>query len=94
MARFASRMDVSMDDAEVDLRMAYDLQAEKRLNAFATAARELSYLLRIKSEAPIEKVIRVAQMTDKGCHTVNSMRKRLPITGKLVLNEREFGIVD
>ena len=72
MARFASRMDVTMDDAEVDLRMAYDLRARKRLTAFATAA----------------------QMTDKGCHTVNSMRKRLPITGRLLFNDREFAIVD
>jgi len=94
MARFASRMDVAMDDAEMDLRMTYDLRAMKRLTAFATAAQELSYLLQIKSKAPAEKIIRVAQMTDKGCHTVNSMRSRLLVTGKLVLNEREFGIVD
>jgi uncharacterized OsmC-like protein len=90
MARFASRMDVAMDDAEMDVRMTYDLRARKRLTAFATAAQELSYFLKIKSKTPAEKVIRVAQMTDKGCHTVNSMRKRLPISGRLLFNDRSL----
>jgi len=33
-------------------------------------------------------VLPVVQAADKGCHTVNSMRKRLPVSGRFVLNEQ------
>ena len=94
MGRFASRMKVAIDDAEMDLRVAYDLRAKKRVTDYVTAAQELSYFLKIKSQAPEERVIRVAQLTNKGCHTVNSMRKRVPVSGTLLLNEREIAITD
>jgi uncharacterized OsmC-like protein len=94
MARFAKKLDVSVDDAEMDLRMTYDLRVKKRPSDFSTAAQDLAYLLKLKSSAPAEKVLRVASLTDKGCHTVNSMRKRVPVTGKLLLNDKEFAITD
>jgi uncharacterized OsmC-like protein len=94
MARFASKLKVPVDDAEMELCVTYDLRAKKRLTDFSTAAQDLAYFLKIKSQAPVEKIIRLAQLTDKGCHTVNSMRKRVPVTGKLLLNDREFAIVD
>ena len=94
MARFASKLKASIEDAEMDLCMTYDLRAKKRLTDFATAAQELAYSLKIKSQAPVEKIIRLAQLTDKGCHTVNSMRKRVPVAGKLLLNDREYVIAD
>ena len=61
---------------------------------FSQAARGLSYFVNIKTAAPTDKVIKVAQFADKGCHTVNSMRKRMPVAGKIILNEREYAIVD
>ena len=94
MARFASKLKVPVDDAEMDLCVTYDLRAKKRLTDFSTAAQDLAYFLKIQSQAPVEKIIRLAQLTDKGCHTVNSMRKRVPVTGKLLFNDREFAIVD
>jgi len=94
MARFAARLEVPLEDAEMELRMTYDLRAEKRCADFATAAQELAYLLKIKSSAPIEQIIRLAQQTDRGCHTVNSMRNRVAVNGKLRFNDRELEIVD
>jgi uncharacterized OsmC-like protein len=94
MARYAAKLKVLIDDAEMDLRMSYDLRVKNRLTDFATAAQGLNYLLKIKSHAPVEKVIHVAQLTDKGCHTVNSMRNRVPVSGKLLLNDQEFWILD
>jgi hypothetical protein len=35
-------------------------------------------------------VIKVAQAADKGCHTVNSMRKRMPVSGKLILTDQRL----
>ena len=61
---------------------------------FSQAARGLSYFLTSRPPRPTDKVIKVAQFADKGCHTVNSMRKRMPVAGKIILNEREYAIVD
>jgi uncharacterized OsmC-like protein len=94
MARFAARLDVPLENAVMDLRITYDLRTKLRLNDLATAAQALAYTITVESPAPLERVIRVAQLTDKGCHTVNSMRKRLPVTGKWVHNKREFDVVD
>jgi hypothetical protein len=46
------------------------------------------------SGAAVEKIIRIAQMTDKGCHTVNSLRKRVPVSGRFVLNDSDYEITD
>jgi uncharacterized OsmC-like protein len=94
MGRFAARLDVPLKRSEMDLRMTYDLRAKLRLNDFSTAAQALTYRFNIESPAPLERVIRVAQLTDKGCHTVNSMRNRVPVTGKWVHNDREFDLSD
>lgn len=55
---------------------------------FHKPRRGLSYFFNIKTAAPTDKVIKVAQFADKGCHTVKSMRKRMPVAGKIILNER------
>ena len=78
----------------MNLRMTYDLTDKFPHKDFSQAARGLSYLFSIKTAAPVDEVIQVAQLADKGCHTVNSMRKRMPVAGKIVLNEREYEIVD
>ncbi|MGH7826393.1 MAG: OsmC-related (seleno)protein [Candidatus Binatia bacterium] len=91
-ARFAARSAVRIDDAEMDLRMTYDLSG--KLADFSRMAQGLSYIFKIKSSAAVEQVIRVVQLTDKGCHTVNSMRKRVAVSGKLLLNDRQFWVGD
>jgi len=94
LTRFASRLGVPIEDLEMDLRMTYDLSGRFPVNDLSAATQGLSYELRIKSPAPAERVMRVAQLTDKGCHTVNSMRKRAPVSGKMVLNDRKYEIRD
>ena len=92
--RLAANAEVLLDDFEMDLRMTYDLTGKFPLKDFSRAARGLSYLFSIKTAAPVERVIQVAQLADKGCHTVNSMRKRMTVTGKFLLNDREYEIRD
>ena len=94
MARFAARLEVPLKNAVMDLRMTYDLRTKLRLNDFATAAQALTYSFNVESPAALERVIRVAQLTDKGCHTVNSMRNRLSVVGKWMHNDREFDLSD
>jgi hypothetical protein len=92
--RLAAKAEVVLDDLEMDLRMTYDLTGKFPLNNFSEAAQGISYIFKIRTVAPVDRVIQVAQLADKGCHTVNSMRKRMPVAGKIILNEREYEIVD
>jgi len=92
--RLAAKADVLLDDLEMDLRMTYDLSGKFPTNDFSQAAQGLSYFFNIKAAAPIDRVVKVAQLADKGCHTVNSMRKRMPISGKIILNQHEHDIRD
>ena len=94
MARFAARLEVPLNDAELELLMSYDLRTKLRLNDLATAAQALTYRFNISSSAPLERVIRLAQMTDKSCHTVNSMRKHISVIGEWVCNGHEFDTND
>lgn len=94
MAWFAARHGVAIDDAELLLCMAYDMSVQRRLGDFTSATKSFDFTIRIKSAAAIEKVLRVAQLAGHGCHTVTSMRKRLPVTGTLLLNDLEFAIQD
>jgi len=92
--RLAVKADVVLDDLEMDLRMTYDLSGKFPLKDLSQAAQGLSYFFKIRTAASVNRVIKVAQSADKGCHTVNSMRKRMTVSGKIILNDREYGIVD
>jgi len=94
MTRFASRLEVQIEDLEMDLCMTYDLSGRFSLSDNFAATQGLTYLFKIKSAAPAERVMRIAQLTDKACHTVNSIRKRARVYGKMVLNDREYEISD
>lgn len=94
MARFATRLDVQLDDAAMELSISYDLSAKLRLTDFTTAAQALHYRFDIETPAPLERVIRLAQLTDQGCHTVNSLRKRIAVNAKWVYNGRECAFSD
>jgi uncharacterized OsmC-like protein len=89
-ARFASQRRVRIRDAEMDLRLTYELSGKLGLADLSRMAQGMGYIFRVSSPAPVEQVIRVAQLADEGCHTVNSMRKRMPVSGKLLLNDREL----
>jgi len=92
--RLAAKAGILLDDLEMDLRMTYDLTGRFSIKDLSAAAQGVSYVFKISSQSPLEKVIQVAQAADKGCHTVNSMRKRMPVSGKFMLNDREYAISD
>ncbi len=92
--RLAAKSEVALVDLEMELRMTYDLTGKFPIKDFSDAAQGVSYLFKITSDAPLEKIIQVAQAADKSCHTVNSMRKRMPVSGRFILNEREYQITD
>ncbi|HXG53197.1 MAG TPA: OsmC family protein [candidate division Zixibacteria bacterium] len=94
LARSAARLEVDLDEAQMELRVTYDLRGDLQRARPSQAARGLSYVFSVTSRGPVESVIRAAQAAGRGCHTVNSMRKRLPVSGQLMLNGRRFTIAD
>ena len=92
--RLAAKAEVRLDDLEMDLRMTYDLTGKFPLSNFSDAAQGITYSFKVQAQAPLEKILKVAQAADKGCHTVNTMRKRMPVTGRIVLNDRDYGVED
>jgi uncharacterized OsmC-like protein len=92
--RLAVKAQVHLDDLEMDLRMTYDLTGKFPIKDFSDAAQGISYIFKITSAAPLDEVIKLAQAADKGCHTVNSMRKRMPVSGKFALNDVEYEVRD
>lgn len=92
--RLATKSEVALDDLEMDLRMTYDLSGKFPIKDFSDAAQGIRYVFKVECPSPLDQVIKVAQAADKGCHTVNSMRKRMPVSGKLILNDWEHEIRD
>ena len=94
MAWFAARLGVVVDEAELELCMAYDLNVQRRIGDFASATKSLEFQIRVRSCAPVEKILRLAQLAGHGCHTVTLLRQRVPVIGTLLLNQREYEIQD
>lgn len=92
--RLAAKAEVALDDFEMDLRMTYDLTGKFPIKDFSDAAQGIAYVFKILSAAPLEKIIPVVQAADRGCHTVNSMRNRMPVSGRFVLNDQLYEITD
>lgn len=92
LTRYASELDIQIDDAEMDIRMTYDTRRKLLLADLSPACQELTYVLNIKSPAPSEKVRELMHMIEKGCHTINTLRNPVPISGKLVHNGQEFEV--
>ena len=90
LTRYASELDVQIDDAEMDIRMSYDTRGKLRLADVSPACQGVTYTLNIKSPAPSEKVREMVDLIEKGCHTVNTIRNPVPVSGKLVHNGQAF----
>ena len=92
LTRYASELDVQIDDAEMEVRMRYDTRGKLGLADVSPACQEMTYVLNISSPAPPAKVRQVVELIEKGCHTINTLRKPVPVSGKLVHNGCEVEV--
>src|SRR5262250_406171 len=90
LTRYASQLDIEIEDAEMDIRMTYDTRGKLLFADGSPACRELTYVSRVKSPAPSEKVRELLRMIEQGCHTINSLKNPVPVSGKLIHNGQEF----
>lgn len=94
LTRYASQLDVPIEDAELDIRMSYDTRGKLQLADVSPAAQSVTYSFKIASPAPSDKVRELAGLIEKGCHTVNTIRNPVPVSGKVVHNDTEFSVGD
>jgi predicted nucleic acid-binding protein len=92
LTRYASELDVQIDDAEMDIRMSYDTRGKLRLADVSPACQEVTYILNIKSPASSEKVQQMVKMIEQGCHTINTIKNPIPVSGRLVHNDKELEV--
>jgi len=92
LARYASQLDVEIEEAEMDIRMSYDTRGKLLLADISPQCQELTYVLKVKSPASAEKVQEMVRLIEKGCHTINTIRNPVPVAGKLVLNDQELDV--
>jgi hypothetical protein len=92
LTRYASQLDIEIEDAEMDIRMAYDTRGKLLLADVSPACRDLTYTFKIKSPASSVKVQELLAMIERGCHTINSLKNPVPISGRLVHNGQEISL--
>jgi len=90
LTRYASQLDIEIEAAEMDIRMTYDTRGKLLLADVSPACRELTYVFKIQSPALSAKVREMLQLIEKGCHTINSLKTPVPVSGKLVHNGLEI----
>lgn len=90
LTRYASQLDIAVEDAEMDIRMSYDTRGKLLLADVSPACRELTYVFKIQSPATVDKVQQLLAMIEKGCHTINSLKTPVPVSGRLVHNGQEL----
>lgn len=92
LARYASHLDIEIEDAEMDIRMTYDTRGKLLLEDVHPGCRDLTYVFKIKSPAPSDKVQEMLRLIEKGCHTINSLKNPVPVNGKLIHNGQEVAL--
>ena len=90
LTRYASQLDIEIEDAEMDIRMTYDTRGKLLLADVSPGCRELTYVFKIQSPALSEKVQEMLRLIERGCHTINSLKNPVPVAGKLIHNGQEI----
>lgn len=92
LTRYASELDIQIDEAEMDIRMMYDTRGKLLLADVSPGCQEVTYVLNIQSPAPAEKVRQMVDMIERGCHTMNTIKNPVPVSGRLVHNGQEIDV--
>ena len=92
LTRYASQLDIEIEDAEMDIRMTYDSRGKLLLADISPGCNDLTYIFKIQSPAPSEKIQEMLRLIEKGCHTINSLKNPVPVAGKLIHNGQEVAL--
>lgn len=86
LTRYASELDIQIDNADMDIRMHYDTRGKLLLDDVSPGAQRVEYVFEVDSPAPTEKIKELLAMIEKGCHTINTLRDPVPVVAALKHN--------
>ena len=89
LTRYASELDVPIEDAEMDIRINYDTRGKLLLEDVSPAAQGVEYVLKVKSPAPPERIREMVRLIEKGCHTINTIREPVAVSARVIHNGAE-----
>ena len=89
LTRYASELDIPVQEAEMDIRASYDARG-KILDDVSPGAQRVYYTLEIKSPASSAKISQLVQKIEKGCRTLNTVMQATPISARLIHNGTEI----
>ena len=88
LTRYAAELDIPIEDAEIDIRMSYDKRGKLLLEeGVSPGAQWCQYTLDIKSPAPPDSIRKMIELIERGCHTLNTLRDPVPVSGTIVHND-------
>ena len=90
LTRYAAELDIPITDADMDIRMSYDTRGKLLLEEVSPAAQAVQYTLSIQSPASPEQVRHLVELIEEGCHTINTIKEPVPVSGAVVHNGTEI----
>ena len=90
LTRYAAELDIPIEDADMDIRMTYDTRGKLLLEDVSPGAQALSYTFNIQSPASAEQVRQLIELIESGCHTINTIKQPVPVSGVIVHNGAEL----
>ena len=90
LTRYAAELDIAIENADMDIRMSYDTRGRLLLEDVSPGAQGLQYTLSIESPASPEQIRHLVELIEKGCHTINTIKEPVPVSGAIVHNGTEI----
>ncbi len=90
LTRYAAELDIPIEDADMDIRMSYDTRGKLLLEDVSPGAQALHYSFSIQSPASPEQVRHLIELIESGCHTINTIKQPVPVSGVIVHNGTEI----
>ena len=64
LTRYASELDIQIDNADMDIRMHYDTRGKLLLDDVSPSAQQVEYVFDVDSPAPTEKIKELLAMIE------------------------------
>lgn len=86
MAKFSPLYDVTIEEAEADVRAEFSVADKYDLGGPPGAFQLVSFHLEIRSPSPAKDVARLVAHAERACHAAQTFRVPVPTTLETILN--------
>ena len=92
LTRYASEMDIPVEEAEMDIRANYDLRAKLPGSDAPVGAQQVRFVLEIMSPSSPEQIKTLVHKIERGCRTINTLKQPTPVSARVVHNGTELDL--